>query len=90
VLGTGYLLSDRIFDAIRTLERSLDSNKTNPYPTAILAAAYAQAGRQTEAAAQAEKVREIDPRFDSAEFGSLLRKPELRTKLVGALNKAGL
>jgi hypothetical protein len=35
-------------------------------------------------------VRELDPRFDSADFGSLLRKPELRAKLAGALNKAGL
>jgi hypothetical protein len=55
-----------------------------------LAAAYAEAGRQTDALRQAASVRELNPRFESADFGSLLRKPELRTKLAAALNKAGL
>ncbi len=90
ILGTAYLLADRSADAIRTLERSLARNKTEPYSNAILAAAYAQAGRQADAARQAATVRQIDPRFDSADFGSLLRKPELRAKLTAALNKAGL
>jgi adenylate cyclase len=90
LLGVAYLLADRSADAIRTLERSLDRNKTDPFTNAILAAAYAEAGRQADAARQAQAVRAIDPRFDSADFGSLLRKPELRTKLAAALNKAGL
>jgi len=90
ILGTAYLLADHSADAIRTLERSLARNKTDPYSNAILAAAYAAAGRQADAARQAATVRQIDPRFDSAEFGSLLRKPELRAKLTAALNKAGL
>jgi adenylate cyclase len=90
LLGTAYLLADRSADAIRTLERSLERNKTDPFTNAILAAAYAQAGRQADATRQAQTVRTIDPRFDSADFGSLLRKQELRTKLTAALNKAGL
>jgi tetratricopeptide (TPR) repeat protein len=90
ILGVAYLLADRSADAIRTLERSLERNKTDPYTNAILAAAYAQAGRQADAERQTKMVRTIDPRFDSADFGSLLRKPELRTKLAAALNKAGL
>ena len=90
ILGIAYLLADRNADAIRTLERSLERNKTDVYLNAILAAAYAEAGRQADAVRQAETVRGINPRFDSADFGSLLRKPELRTKLAGALNKAGL
>jgi len=90
ILGMAYLLADRSADAIRTLERSLALNKTALYTNAILAAAYAQAGRQADAARQAATVRQIDPRFDSADFGSLLRKPELRAKLAAALNKAGL
>jgi adenylate cyclase len=90
ILGTAYLLADRNVDAIRTLERSLERNKTDPYSNAILAAAYAQAGRQADAAREAESVRTIAPRFDSADFGSLLRKPELRAKLAAALKKAGL
>jgi adenylate cyclase len=90
ILGTAYLLADRSADAVRTLERSLEGTKADVYSNAILAAAYAEAGRQADALRQAASVRELDPRFDSADFGSLLRKPELRTKLAAALNKAGL
>ena len=90
ILGIAYLLSGRNADAIRALEPSLDRNKTDPYIRAILAAAYAEAGRQDDAARQAREVRTIDPRFDSADFGSLLRKPDLRARLAAALDKAGL
>ena len=89
-LGTAYLLADRSADAVRTLERALERTKLDVYSYAILAAAYAEAGRQADALRQAASVRELDPRFDSADFGSLLRKPELRTKLGAALKKAGL
>jgi adenylate cyclase len=90
MLGIAYLLADRSADAVRTLERSLERNQTDAYANAVLAAAYAEAGRQTDARRQAASVRELNPRFESADFGSLLRKPELRTKLAAALNKAGL
>jgi class 3 adenylate cyclase/TolB-like protein/Flp pilus assembly protein TadD len=89
-LGVGYLLADRNADAIRTLERSLERSRTDVYTNAVLAAAYAQAGRQDDAERQARTVRTIDPRFDSADFGSLLREAQLREKLSAALNKAGL
>ena len=89
-VGVAYLLADRSTDAIRALERSLERNKTDVYTNAILAAAYAENGRQADAERQARTVRDIDPRFDSTDFGSLLRKPELQTKLVALLNKAGL
>ena len=90
VLGIASLLADRSADAVRTLERSLERNQADSYANAVLAAAYAEAGRQTDALRQAASVRKSNPRFDSADFGSLLRKPELRTKLAAALNKAGL
>lgn len=90
ILGTAYVLSDRNDDAIRILENSVARNRSDPYTNAILAAAYAQAGRQTDAARQADTVRRLDARFDTAEFGTLLRKPELQQKLVAALKKAGL
>jgi adenylate cyclase len=90
ILGIAYLLADRSADAVRTLERSLERNKTDLYSNAILAAAYAQAGRQADAVRQAKTVRELDPRFDSADFGSLLRKPQLQVQLAAALKKAGL
>jgi TolB-like protein/Flp pilus assembly protein TadD len=89
-LGVAYLLADRNADAIRTLERSLDRSRTDVYTNALLAAAYAQAGRQDDAERQARTVRTIDPRFDSADFGSLFHDAHLRQKLSAALNKAGL
>ena len=89
LLGVAYILADRSADAIRTLERSLDHNKTDPYTNAVLAAAYAQAGRQSDAVRQVDNLKRIDPRFDSTSFGSLLRKPELRAKLAAAMKKAG-
>jgi adenylate cyclase len=89
-LGIAYLLADRSGDAIRTLERSIERNKTDLYTNVTLAAAYAASGRQADAVRQAATVRSIDPRFDIADFGSLFRKAELREKLVSALNKAGL
>jgi len=72
------------------LERSLERNAADLYNTALLAAAYAQAGRQDEAKRQAQTVRKIDPRFDSADFGSLFHNARLREKLGAALKKAGL
>ena len=90
LLGVAYVLADRNTDAVRILERSLDTNKTDIYTRAILAAAYADAGRKDDAARESAEVRRIDPRFDTADFGSLLKKPDLRAKLTSALAKAGL
>lgn len=90
LLGVAYVLADRNTDAVRILERSLDTNKTDIYTRAILAAAYAEAGRKDDAARESAEVRRIDPRFDTADFGSLLKKPDLRAKLTSALAKAGL
>ncbi len=44
LLGVAYILVDRSGDAIHTLERSLDRNKTDPYTNAVLAAAYDAGG----------------------------------------------
>jgi class 3 adenylate cyclase/TolB-like protein len=89
-LSIAYVLADRNTDAIRTLERSLERHRNDVYTNAMLAAAYAQAGRQDDAARTAQTVKSIDPRFDSTDFGTLLRKPELQAKLADALKKAGL
>ena len=90
VLGIAYLLAGRNGDAIRVLERSLDTNKNDVYTRAVLAAAYAQDGQQDRATRETQEVRTLDPRFDTADFGSLLRKPDLRAKLTAAMSKAGL
>ena len=90
LLGVAYVLAGRDTDAIRVLENSVDTNKTDVYSRAILAAAYAEAGRPDDAARMTRDVHTIDPRFDTDDFGSLLKKPDLRAKLTSALAKAGL
>ncbi|MBN8978802.1 MAG: tetratricopeptide repeat protein [Rhizobiales bacterium] len=90
LLGMAYLLVDRNADAIRVIERSLDTNRTDVFTRAVLAAAYAEDGQQDKATRQTQEVRTLNPRFDSADFGSLLRKPDLRAKLTAAMVKAGL
>lgn len=88
-LATAYVLADRGADAIRILEPSLDRNRTNPETRIMLAAAYAEAGRQEEAARQADLVRQRFPGKRN-QFGALLRDPSQREKLAQALKKAGL
>jgi adenylate cyclase len=89
-LGTAYLLAGRNDEAIRTLERSLIRKKMDIFSNAMLAAAYAEAGRQEDATRQAETVRRLFPFFVSAEFGSRFRIPAHREKIVSDLQKAGL
>jgi adenylate cyclase len=88
-LATAYVLADRGADAIRILEPSLDRNKTNRETSIMLAAAYAEAGREQEAARQADLVRQRFPGKRN-QFGALLRDPSQREKLAQALKKAGL
>lgn len=89
-LGAAYLLADRGADAVRVLEPAADRNPTHLTANAMLAAAYAQVGRQEEAARQAATVRQRFPAFSSEEFGSLLRDPAQREKFALLLKKAGL
>lgn len=89
-LGMAYILAGRNTDAIRTLERALVRNENNVFIHAMLAAAYAEAEREEEAARRAQTVRELSPVFASADIGSLFRNPEHRERIVSALRKAGL
>jgi TolB-like protein len=89
-LATAYLLADRGADAVRILEHAHDRNRALMETNVILAAAYAEVGRQEEAERQAEAVRQRFPGFSSREFGSLLRDASQREKLARSLKKAGL
>jgi adenylate cyclase len=51
-LATAYVLTDRGSDAVRLLQQSLDGNPMEPNTNIMLAAAYAETGRQTEAERQ--------------------------------------
>jgi adenylate cyclase len=88
-LATAYVLADRSADAIRLLEPSVSRNRTNPQISIMLAAAYAEAGREADAARQADIVHQRFP-GKRDRFGALLRDPSQREKLAQALKKAGL
>src|SRR5271169_1304236 len=89
-LAIAYLLADRGPDAVHILEQLLDRNRTDLFANVMLAAAYAEVGRQQEADRQAELVRQRFPGLSTKELGSLLRDPNQREKLRLALKKAGL
>ena len=90
ILATAYVLADRGADAVRVLEQSLDRNRAVLDTNAMLAAAYAEVGRQEEAERQADVVRQRFPGFSREAFGSLMRDPSQREKLRLALKRAGL
>jgi adenylate cyclase len=90
LLAVAYVLTDRGADAVRVLEHALDRSPGDLYTNVMLAGAYAEAGRQQDAARQAADLRRRFPNFSPEEFGSLLRDPTQREKLAAALKKAGL
>jgi class 3 adenylate cyclase/TolB-like protein/Tfp pilus assembly protein PilF len=85
-----YMLADRTSDAIRLFELAVERSRDFRPAVAMLAAAYAQAGRKDDAERQAAVVRQRFPDFSRDEFGSLLRGPDLREKIASAFKKAGL
>ncbi|SEP44195.1 TolB amino-terminal domain-containing protein [Rhodospirillales bacterium URHD0017] len=88
--GVAYMLADRTSDAVRLFELAVERSKDFRPAIAMLAAAYAQAGRKDDAERQAAVVRQRFPDFSRDEFGSLMRSPELREKIASAFKKAGL
>jgi adenylate cyclase len=89
-LGAAYFMDGRASDAIRVLERATTRNETNAFIFALLAAGYAEAGRDGESRFAAANARRMNPFFDSENFGSLFELAAQRDKLAHALKKAGL
>ena len=90
--GIAYVLADRTPDAVRLFELAVERTQGVRPAVAMLAAAYAQAGRKDDAERQAAVVRQGGwfPDFSRDEFGSLLRSTDLREKIAFAFKKAGL
>jgi TolB-like protein/DNA-binding winged helix-turn-helix (wHTH) protein/cytochrome c-type biogenesis protein CcmH/NrfG len=89
-LGAAYFMDGRPADAIRVLERATTRNEANPFIFALLAAGYAEAGREPESRFAAANARRMNPFFDSENFGSLFKVAAQREKLARALKQAGL
>ena len=89
-LGIAYLIADRPDDAIATLGRATERYGQSPYLHALLAGAYATAGRKADAAGEAEVVKRMLPAFRAKDFATQLRDEGQRSKIVAALQLAGL
>jgi adenylate cyclase len=89
-LGAAYFLNGRSADAARVLERIIARKEGNPFIYAMLAAVYAETGRDHDARLAVAEVRKLNPFFDVARFGSLFKKAEHRAKMASALKKTGL
>ena len=89
-LGAAYFLAGRSADAARIFERVITRKEGNPFIYAMLAAIYAENGRDQDSRSAAAEVRKLNPFFDVARFGSLFKKAEHRDRLANALKKTGL
>jgi adenylate cyclase len=90
-LGIAYLIADRPDDAIAALGRAIQRyGQSDATLHALLAGAYATAGRKADAATEAEIVKRMLPSFAAKEFATQLRDEGQRSKIITALRLAGL
>ena len=89
-LGTAYFLNGDTEPARHIFERITVRNEGNPFIYAVLAAVYADSGRDIDSRSAATEVRKLNPFFDADRFGSLFKNVVHRGRLIGALKKAGL
>lgn len=76
--------------AIQQAEFNLRKNPEARFNQAVLAAAYAQAGRETDAARVVGDIRRMDPTFDAAAYGNKFLNPNDLEHLRDGLRRAGL
>jgi adenylate cyclase len=79
-------------EAIATFKKILNINPNYLPARAFLAACYSSLDRQAEAAAEADEVRRINPKFNLESFAKTLpykNKADIE-RYIAALRKAGL
>jgi adenylate cyclase len=89
-LGAAYFLLGQHAQAAQVFERTVARQDGNPFIHAMLAAIYADAGRNADAGREVGEVRRRNPLFDLDQFGTLFRNPAHREKIVAALRQAGM
>jgi len=89
-LGIAYLLNRRFADAVKLLEAARIRYPAYPILDFPLAGAYAELGRDAEAADALERGKRKDPYLDLAGFGTRFQDPALKRRLDQTLRKAGL
>jgi adenylate cyclase len=89
-LTLAYYLKLDYAAAIQQAELNLHKNPDARFNQAVLAAAYAQAGRGADAARVVGDIRRLDPTFDAAAYGNKFLNPNDLEHLRDGLRKAGL
>lgn len=89
-LGIAYLLDKRFADAVKLLENARIRYPAYPTLDFPLAGAYAELGRDAEAADALERAKTKDPYLDLAGFGTRFKDPALKRRLDQTMRKAGL
>ena len=79
-------------EAIATLKKGLENNPNFLPAHAFLAACYSSLDRHAEAAAEADEVRRINPKFNLASYAKTLpyKNKADKERYIAALRKAGL
>jgi class 3 adenylate cyclase/TolB-like protein/Flp pilus assembly protein TadD len=88
-LGIAYLLSRRFADAVKLLEAARIRYPAYPTIDFPLAGAYAELGRDGEAADALDRGKQKDPYLDLAGFGTRFQDPALKRRLDQTMRKAG-
>jgi adenylate cyclase len=91
-LGRAYFMTGQYDEAIATFKKILNINPNYLPARAFLAACYSSLDRQAEAAAEADEVRRINPKFNLESFAKTLpykNKADIE-RYIAALRKAGL
>jgi adenylate cyclase len=91
-LGRAYFMTGQYDEAIATLKKILQKNPNYLPAHAFLAACYSSSDRHAEAAAEANEVRRINPKFNLESYAKtmLFKKKADKERYIAALRKAGL
>ena len=89
-LGLAYLLSRRLSDAIRLLQTARTRYPEYALLDFPLAGAYAEAGRDVDAAAALDQGRRKNPYLTLESFGERFQDEALKRQVAESLRKAGL
>jgi len=89
-LALAYYQKARYVDAIEQAELNLRRNPAARFNEPVLAASYAQLGRESEAARVSETIRRTDPMFDAARYGDKFLNPKDLEHLRDGLRRADL
>ncbi len=89
-LGIAYLLKKRFADAVKLLENARIRYPGYPTLDFPLAGAYAELGRDAEAADALERAKTKDPYQDLAGFGTRFQDPAIKRQLDQTMRKARL